>query len=254
MDSERDEPAALRIRPAPSGAGFRPEFLDFDRGIHVGNLEENQRITRILKLGIEARYRQSFVTERYGRGVYWRWIGFLARANREAKPLSSGVSFGCSKFFISVEPEEKLFKCGLQVERGFLKAPRGGREWRLQEDWDWNRLLGALKTGGLVDRELARLLKEGFSIFGGSWGSGGETISARDAYPGARKLRKSLEKAPGNDWAGLQVFYPMTPEEVRGSAGPDLVDSMLAVFEEVRPLMNACSQIELELPRNAPVR
>ena len=55
--------------------GFRPEFLDFERGIHVGNLEENQRITRILKLALEARYGQPFVTERWGRGVYWQWIG-----------------------------------------------------------------------------------------------------------------------------------------------------------------------------------
>ena len=66
--------------------GFRPEYLDFRRGIHVGNLEDNERITRILKLGLESRYRQPFVTERWGRGVYWQWIGFLARANREAKP------------------------------------------------------------------------------------------------------------------------------------------------------------------------
>ena len=32
--------------------GFRPEYLDFDRGIHVGNLEEHERITRILKLAL----------------------------------------------------------------------------------------------------------------------------------------------------------------------------------------------------------
>jgi hypothetical protein len=101
--------------------GFRPDLLDFKRGIHVGNLEENERITRILKLALEARYGQPFVTERWGRGVYWRWIGFLARANREAKPISSKVSFGCAKYFISLDPEESTFKCGMQVERGYLK-------------------------------------------------------------------------------------------------------------------------------------
>jgi hypothetical protein len=31
---------------------FRPEFLDFDRGIHVGNLSDHERITRILKLAL----------------------------------------------------------------------------------------------------------------------------------------------------------------------------------------------------------
>ena len=51
--------------PLPAVAiGFRPEFLDFRRGIRVGNLEDHERITRILKLALEARYRQAFVTER----------------------------------------------------------------------------------------------------------------------------------------------------------------------------------------------
>ncbi len=53
--------------PLPVAAiGFRPEFLDFRRGIRVGNLEETERITRILKLALEARYQQPFVTERWG--------------------------------------------------------------------------------------------------------------------------------------------------------------------------------------------
>ncbi|MBZ5515976.1 MAG: hypothetical protein LAN62_14240 [Acidobacteriia bacterium] len=52
--------------PIPSVAiGFRPEFLDFKRGIRVGNLEENERITRILKLALEAQHGQPFVTERW---------------------------------------------------------------------------------------------------------------------------------------------------------------------------------------------
>ena len=59
--------------------GFRPEFLDFQRGIRVGNLEERERITRILKIALESRYGEDFVTERWGRGVFWRWIGFRLR-------------------------------------------------------------------------------------------------------------------------------------------------------------------------------
>ena len=121
--------------------GFLPEYLDFDRGIRVGNLEEYERITRILKQALECRYGQPFVTERYGRGVYWQWIGLLPRANRSAKPLSSGVSFGCAKFFLMVDTGERQFECGLQVERGYAKAPRGRRAWQLAADWDWHRLL-----------------------------------------------------------------------------------------------------------------
>ena len=37
----------------------------------------------------------------------------------------------------------------------------------------------------------------------------------------------------------------MTEEEVRSATGLDLVESMLAVFREVTPLMNLTMQIEL---------
>ena len=33
----------------PTGEAFRPEWIDFERGIRVGNLEPHERITRILK-------------------------------------------------------------------------------------------------------------------------------------------------------------------------------------------------------------
>ena len=237
-------PAALLL---PTVAiGFRPEFLDFRRGIRVGNLEDHERITRILKLALEARYQQGFVTERWGRGVFWQWIAFLPRADREAKPLSSHVSFGCAKFFISVETDEKLFKCGLQIERGYLKAPRSLRACQLKADWDWHRLLAGLRPGTAVERELRRLvLREGFGLYAGSWETEMSQFS-KENLPGVRKLRRLLDAAPGNHWAGFQLFYPMTGEEVRSATGVDLVESMLAVFREVTPLMNLTMQIELQ--------
>ncbi|HXW14427.1 MAG TPA: hypothetical protein VEN79_07940 [Terriglobia bacterium] len=233
--------------PLPTAAiGFRPEFLDFRRGIHVGNLEENERITRTLKLALEARYRQGFVTERWGRGVFWQWIAFLPRADRAAKPLSSHVSFGCSKFFISVETEDKLFKCGLQVERGYVKAPPSARECQLSPDWDWHRLVKGLRPGSPVERELRRLIfEEGFRLFAGSWESEHGQISDEN-FPGVTNLRHLLDAAPRDQWAGFQLFYPTTEEEVRSATGVDLVESMLAVFREVTPLMNLTMQIELQ--------
>jgi len=213
-------------------AGFRPELLDFKRGIHVGNLEENQRITRILKLALESRYGQSFITERWGRGVYWRWIGFLARANRDAKPLSSHVSFGCSKFFITVDLEEQLFKCGLQVERGYVKAPPGAREMQLQPDWDWLRLLEALRPGGAMAKQLSRLSRDGFKIY-------------PEAGPGVTKLKRTLQAAPPGEWAWFQIYYSMTQSEVLAASGAGLVDSMLAIFDELTPVANLCMQIQL---------
>jgi hypothetical protein len=234
--------------PVPSAAiAFRPEYLDFRRGIHVGNLEENERITRILKLALESRYRQSFVTERWGRGVYWQWIGYLPRANREHMPFSSHVSFGCSKFFLTVDTDEKLFKCGMQVERGYLKAPRGYSEWQLQRDWDWNRLLSSLQPRSPMERELRRLvLREGFLLQGGSWESGPACSSAN--FPSMQKLRQVLRAAPAAEWVGFQVYYAMSEDEVRASSGPDLVDSMLAIFREVTPVMNLCMHIQLPEP------
>jgi len=38
----------------PAAIGFRAKFLDFQRGIRVGKLEEHERITRLLKLALEA--------------------------------------------------------------------------------------------------------------------------------------------------------------------------------------------------------
>jgi hypothetical protein len=237
------------IRTAPpaagSAVGFRPEFLDFQRGIHVGNLEENERITRLLKLALEARYGQPFVTERWGRGVYWQWISWLPRANRAAKPLSSHYSFGCAKYFISLHHEEELFKCGLQLERGYLKAPRGYKDWELRPDWDWNRLVAALKPGREMEQELKRLLREGFQLHAGTWGEESHYFSRRD-LPGMRKLRRILEEAAKDNWAGLQIYYGMRESEVRGATGPDLIESMLAVFREVTPAMNLTMQIQLE--------
>ncbi len=235
------------MRPLPTSAiGFRPEFLDFRRGIRVGNLEENERITRILKIALEGRYGEGFVTERWGRGVFWHWIAFLPRANREAKPFSSRVSFGCSKFFISVDTEDKIFQCGLQIERGYIKAPGTFRACELRPDWDWHRLMKGLRPGSAIERELRRLiLREGFCAYAGSWETEHAQFSKKN-FSGVARLRRLLTAAPRNHWAGFQLYFPMTEEEVRGSTGVDLVESMLAVFHEVTPLMNMTMQIELQ--------
>jgi hypothetical protein len=235
-----------RTHPFPRAAiGFQPEFLDFQKGIHVGNLNENQRITRILKLALEARYQESFVTERFGRGVYWQWIGFVPRSNREAKPISSKVSFGSSKFYLTIDGDERLFKCGFSVERGMIEPPPDFPKIRLQEDWDWHRLLQSLKSGGAMEKELRRLVsREGFRVEAGNWDS--RHVFRKNNFPTMAKLKKSLEAAPVAEWAGFQVYYPMTEADVRNSSGVDLIESMMAIFDEVTPAMNLCMQIHLQ--------
>jgi hypothetical protein len=225
--------------------GFRPEFLDFQRGIRVGNLEDNERITRILKLALESKYGQPFITERWGRGMYWQWIGYLPRANRAAKPVSSHVSFGCSKFFLMVDTREQLFKCGMQVERGYLKAPPEHPDCELRSDWDWHRLLKALKPRSALEGELNRLiLREGFILQIGNWDEPSGFSKAN--FPTMSMLRSRLEVAAKNHWAGFQLFYPMGESEVRDATGTDLVESMLAIFQEVTLAMNVCMQTKLQ--------
>lgn len=238
----------MSVHPGRAAIGFRPEYLDFRRGIRVGNLEENERITRILKLALEARYGQPFLTERWGRGVYWRWIGWLPRANRAAKPLSSQVSFGCAKFFISMDTEERVFEFGMQVERGYINPPPGNSACRLQADWDWHRLVAALKPRGPLEAELRRLLEEGFRIHAGSWEAQPQICTKAD-FPGVRRLRQWLEAAPKSRWAGFQVYYTMDEAAVRTATGLDLVESILAAFEETAPVMNLVMQVGLTTSR-----
>ncbi len=150
-----------------------------------------------------------------------------------------------------METEEKVFKCGLQVERGYVKAPPSSRECELRSDWDWHRLVKGLRPGSPVERELRRLiLREGFSLFAGSW-EAELAVFSQDNFPSVAKLRRSLDAAPKNKWAGFQLYYPMTEEEVRSATGLDLVESMLAVFREVTPLMNLTMQIVLEEGKGA---
>ena len=185
------------------------------------------------------------MTERWGRGIFWQWIGYLPRANRSMKPVSGNVSFGCSKFFIMVDTGARVFKCGLQVERGYLKPPREYPQCRLQPDWDWHRLMAALKPSGQLERELKRLVtREGFRVFAGGWEKETGEISKAN-YAGTAKIARLLRSAPANGWAGFQVYYPFQESEVRGTTGLDLVESMLAVFNEVTPAMNLCMQIQL---------
>jgi hypothetical protein len=61
------------------------------------------------------------------------------------------------------------------------------------------------------------------------------------------ELRHILQRAPGDSWAGFQVYYPMNEDDVRESSGVDLVESMMAIFREVTPAMNLCMQISLNI-------
>ena len=237
----------------PTGEAFRPEWIDFERGIRVGNLKPHERITQILKYDLERTYGTRFVTDRWGRGVYWQWICWLPVANREAKPLSRDVNFGCAKLFISVDQDKRVFQSGLQIERGYAKGPAPYPGCLLKDDWDWHRLVKQAAAGTLLDRELGRLLKlEGFVVEVGNWEN--NAVFTSDNFASAAQIRKPAVQCAPREWAGFQLYYPMPADEVRGCTGYELVKAVRGVFAQVAPAMNACMQIPLRNPHTAGLR
>jgi hypothetical protein len=228
----------------PTGEAFRSEWIDFKHGLRIGNLEPHERITQILKFHLELRYHTSFVTDRWGRGVYWQWICWLSRANREAKPVSNKVNFGCAKFFISADTDTKIFKSGLQIERGYAQGPEPYPGCLLKPDWDWHRLIKQCTTGTKLDNELRRLLKhEGFVIEVGNF-EDAAVFNAKN-FKSARQISDAAKKSPKREWAGFQLYYPMPEKEVRASTGYELVKAICDVFAEVTPAMNSCMTVPL---------
>jgi hypothetical protein len=230
----------------PTGEAFRPEWIDFEHGIRVGNLEPHERITQILKYRLETRYGTKFVTDRWGRGVYWQWICWLPRADREAKPLSSDTNFGCAKFYITQDQEKRLFESGMTVERGYATGQPSLAGARLARDWDWHRLVAGCRAGSALDDELKRLVcREGFSI-----GVAGARFTKAN-FRGAAQVRTAAEKAPRADWAGFSLYYPMPEAGVRACTGYELVQAVMGVFAEVTPVMNLCMAVTLAPSRQA---
>jgi hypothetical protein len=236
--------AGERAAELPTGEAFRPEWIDFDHGIRVGNLEPPERITQILKFHLERRYGTPFVTDRWGRGVFWQWICWLPRANREAKPLSNKVNFGCAKLFISADHPDRIFKSGLQIERGYAEGPEPYPGCLLQDDWDWHRLIKQCRAGSVLDAELGRLLlREGFTAEIGDWEA--NAVFTRKNYTSAAQLRSALKNYPRREWVGFQLYYPMPEREVRACRGYELIRAVVGVFDEVLAAMNACMQVAL---------
>jgi hypothetical protein len=98
--------------------------------------------------------------------------------------------------------------------------------------------------------ELRRLLGEGFRVHAGSWGA---PHQFQGRAPSAAALRAAVEAAPASHWCGFQLYYAMTELEVMATSGVDLIEMMMAVFDEVTPVMNLCMQVPLgDAPRTEP--
>lgn len=221
---------APRVRP-----DFSPTLLDFRRGIHMGNLEPNQRITQIMKAVLESQHGTRFITDRWGRGVYWRWICWLPVQNRQAKPLSSGFNFGCAKFYTSLDLEAQTFEAGMQVERAPLKT--GAGFVRTEKDWDVHRLVRGLRRGSPLAREVARLVRqEGFTVRAGPFGERSTFTAA--TYRGPAPLASRCKAIPPDTWGGFQLCYVFTRTEIKAMTGEEIVGAIGDIFDEVTPAMN----------------
>ena len=229
----------------PTGEAFRSEWIDFEHGIRVGNIEPHERITQILKFFLEQRYRTSFVTDRWGRGVYWQWICWLSRANREAKPISNNVNFGCAKLFISADTDTKIFKSGLQVERGYAQGPEPYPGCLLKSDWDWHRLMKQSAAGSELDKELHRLLKhEGFTMEVGDWQA--NAVFTKKNFKSARPVRETARKYPKKKNGPASNSIIQCPSAKSAPVPAMNWSRRSRVFTEVTPAMNACMQVPLQ--------
>ena len=220
-------------------AEFRSEFVDLDRGIRVGNLEPEERITRILKARLSERHGCGMICDRWGRGVHWQWICWVPEPNKRAKPTSSCHNFASGKFFVAVDREERTFQAGVQIERAPKRPDPGdadGFPVRVERDWDWNVFLRALR-GEELPRLLSRLVREGFLIRVGAF------ESLREFRRGDWDLagcRRAAGRFSPREWGGFQLFWPMGEEEVKATPGPEIIDAVLAVFDEVAPVLDLC--------------
>jgi hypothetical protein len=228
----------------PTGDAFDSAWIDFENGIRVGNLEPEERITRILKHHLESLHGVPFVTDRWGRGVFWQWICWVPRPNRDAKPVSHDANWGSAKYYITIDRQRREFAAGMTVERGYVEGPEARRSWGLREDWDWHRLLARCRKGGPLDVELARLLREEGFVASLSGGAGTVRWDAA-AWTSALAVRRAAARCPAREWAGFNLFYPMSEEEVRATPGPDLVRAVKGACAQLVPAMNLCLDVPL---------
>ncbi len=241
----------LSARPrfhVPPMAAFHREYLDFERGIRIGRLEPEQRLTRLLKFALESAFGEPFVTVRWGRGLYWQWMGFFPRSQRQKK-----ASFGCAKYFVALDRDERVLEAGMQVERGYVIPPPEFPECQLQANWDWHRLIAQLTHSREMARALTQLVRrDGFHIFVGSWAEGREFTEKNFTGPAA--LLREIARAPARQWCGVQLFYPMSEAEVRTMDGREILEALLAIFSEVTPLLQTCWEIRSPHPAVATSR
>ena len=243
------------VPPLPVRPAFKRAFLDFERGIRMGNLEPEERITQIIKYALVQRHRRDFIIDKWGRGVYWQWICWVVRADREAKPISSGYNFSCAKFFISLDRDDRTLQAGMQVERAYLRRGRGPvDEVYAEEDWDFYRLVKGLRKGSALEKELQQLVGvEGFTAYVGGTSREERAFRGR-RWGGAAAVRRACQKIPPDSWGWFQLYYATPEKELDQMDGSEIIAAILAIFDEVTPAMNRVMSEPFLREQSAPVK
>lgn len=216
---------------------FKNEFIDFKHGIRVGHLEKEQRITQILKEQLLKIFKEDFIIDHWGRGIFWPYIWFCPRANLKAKKFEGSGQFPSAKYFIGVDSERSLFLSGFYVESGYEKAeePR----YQRNEDWDWNHFINRLKNEPSFQKELERLIvKEGFELAIGF--EENLNVFNRKNFQGLQPIRDEIERRLREDWVVVQVYYPLSGKELKSMKGDDIVQSIIGIWIELVQLLNGC--------------
>jgi len=175
-----------------------------------------------------------------GRGVYWQWICWLSRANREAKPTSSAYNFGCAKLFISVDKPGRVFQSGLQIERGQAVGRRSTPApcWRTTGTGtdSWHRPAEGPRSRTSSGVSLSRGLRHR--------GRRLRPLNAdrRASWKGAAALRAAARRATPGRWLPSSST---TPCRSRGRVvhGSRARAGHLGTFTEVLGVMNAAMQV-----------
>jgi hypothetical protein len=225
---------------------FNTQWIDFKKGIRVGHLEEDQRITQILKKRLLKLFNEDFLIDHWGRGLFWSYIWFCPRKNLKAKNFKGPGQFPSAKYFIGVDSNRRLFVAGFYVESGYNESeePR----YQRNSDWDWNRFVVKLKKDSVFQKEVQRLMfeedfelaigfEENLKIF--------DKQNFKDLEPVCDEINKRLNE----DWVVVQIYYPLSEKELKSMNGAELIQAIMGIWSESAGLMNACLRVPLSLTR-----
>ena len=69
------------------------------------------------------------------------------------------------------------------------------------------------------------VLREGFTVSVTS--SPTPRVLTRESFESAAQVHQAARKAPGDEWAAFDIFYPMPESELRASTGHEIVTAIL---------------------------